>query len=194
MSHRCRFQARIEYSDDTEAEITIERHNDVITTTSVFRLPATPSRYTPVSSTTQRSSRNTTAGSSSATTPSVSLSPPSTPSSPSTPSLAAPTYPAGIPHPDGIVQPIRSSRNYYVVFAGSRVGIFGDWWSEARPYTEGLSSSHQRLFSRFDYALAAYRASYDRVPGSPPLALILPPGQTAASNDLEDRMSQLGVR
>lgn len=32
-----------------------------------------------------------------------------------------------IPHPDDIHQPIRFGKKYHVVYAGTRVGIFGDW-------------------------------------------------------------------
>ncbi|KAE9391004.1 hypothetical protein BT96DRAFT_1001756 [Gymnopus androsaceus JB14] len=183
MAHRRCFHARIKYNDDAEADITIECHNNMVTTTVVFRPPATPDspsqphRSTSVSYTTHHLPQNPIAGSPSLSarrttrapscwstasttvpaTPSASLSPPSTPLSLSTSSSrAGSTYPVGIPHPDDITQPMRSGRHFYVVFAGFHVGIFGDWWTQIKAYMEGVSGSHQKYFSRFDDALAAY--------------------------------------
>jgi hypothetical protein len=37
-------------------------------------------------------------------------------------------HPPTIPHPDNIIQPVRVGAKFYVVFAGTHVGIFGNWF------------------------------------------------------------------
>ncbi|KIK62186.1 hypothetical protein GYMLUDRAFT_242873 [Collybiopsis luxurians FD-317 M1] len=48
-----------------------------------------------------------------------------------------------IPHPSDIIQPACLGWNYNVVFLGTQVGIFGDWYQQVVPYTVSVSGSHQ---------------------------------------------------
>ncbi|KIK55117.1 hypothetical protein GYMLUDRAFT_62721 [Collybiopsis luxurians FD-317 M1] len=84
----------------------------------------------------------------------------------------SPCHTPGIPHPRDIIQPARLGRKYYVVFAGTRVGIFGDWFGQVVRYTQGVSGGHQRGYSRFSDALAAYTAAYQGLAGYPSLQIL----------------------
>ncbi|KAE9385713.1 hypothetical protein BT96DRAFT_949645 [Gymnopus androsaceus JB14] len=56
---------------------------------------------------------------------------------------------------------------FYVVFAGTRIGIFGNWHGEAKLYTQGVSGSQRRSYNHWGEALAAYHDTYFGHAGAP---------------------------
>lgn len=101
------------------------------------------------------------------------------------------TWPRDIPHPLFIYKPVLShGTDFYVIYTGSRIGIFGDWYgtllvytpmmlhlpptvrlSEVRPYIQGFRS-HYAVFPTYEGALTAYTAAYNRDTGAPKLELV----------------------
>lgn len=157
--------------------------------------PTSPTSTRSVSSTSTRSHRSSTRRSSHTPTRER-LSAPSTRNVESGGSARRP----GIPNPADIVQPARvNSRKFYVVFSGTRVGIFGDWYGfvylaslantacafrhgQVVHYTKHIPDSHHKSFARFEEALAAYTAAYH---GSGPRLEVLPEPEDRLTEDLE---------
>ncbi|KAE9387563.1 hypothetical protein BT96DRAFT_948249 [Gymnopus androsaceus JB14] len=80
-------------------------------------------------------------------------------------------WPMEIPRPSLIYKPpLYDGTEYHVIYTGSRVGIFGDWRDQVRPYIEGIKS-HYKAFPTYEAALAAYTAAYNCEPGAPNLEL-----------------------
>ncbi|KAE9398073.1 hypothetical protein BT96DRAFT_940475 [Gymnopus androsaceus JB14] len=146
MDH-CRFHARIDVidTDTTVADVTVEEQN-------VSPL-ASRSRSAQASFVTSATSKHAHSRASISSTSSVAVSTSST--------LPYHQYPAGIPHSNSITQPMHTLQKFYVVFAGTWVGIFGNWFDEVLRYTQGISGSHQCGFRTFNDALEAYRAAYE---------------------------------
>ncbi|KAE9383348.1 hypothetical protein BT96DRAFT_1009324 [Gymnopus androsaceus JB14] len=91
-----------------------------------------------------------------------------------------------IPHPQDLVQPQRANGSkFYVVFSGSRVGIFGNWHGEAKLYTHGISGSHHKGFNRWSDAYQAYHDAYFGHAGAPGLTV------TPGTDNLADMLSEI---
>ncbi|KAK7017023.1 hypothetical protein VNI00_018750 [Paramarasmius palmivorus] len=63
-----------------------------------------------------------------------------------------------IPHP-GSLQPFLAER-YYVVFKGTRVGIFARWNTDALKYTEGVSGAKHHSYKTWNEALLEYSRAF----------------------------------
>ncbi|KAE9408467.1 hypothetical protein BT96DRAFT_985798 [Gymnopus androsaceus JB14] len=194
-----RVQTKLFFDDESEVEVTVEQRGDVFetrttrtTSSAVSSTPSTPSR-TPSRSTASRIPSHRSANPTPSSAPALPAGPiipvspgpssrlqhiqPPVPASPGPSSRAQNTQPSPsslrrpcIPHPDDIHQPLcHTGGRFYVVYAGLRVGIFGDWWSEAYVSTNGIRHLKHRSFDSFAEALAAYRGPYNSEPGYPPL-------------------------
>ncbi|KAE9389228.1 hypothetical protein BT96DRAFT_1003444 [Gymnopus androsaceus JB14] len=103
-------------------------------------------------------------------------------------SLAGETIHPAIPHPQDLVQPQRvNGSKFYVVFAGTQVGIFGNWYGQAKVYTHGISGSHQRSYSHWNEAREAYTDAYLGRAGAPPLTIL------DTTDNLEESLSGLEI-
>ncbi|KAE9383853.1 hypothetical protein BT96DRAFT_1008714 [Gymnopus androsaceus JB14] len=86
-------------------------------------------------------------------------------------------YPLTISRPLLMIRPpfVEPGQLYHVIYAGARVGIFGDWSEQVQPYVEGIAGVHWESFTTYEAALGAYTDAYNREEYSPLLKIVQHP-------------------
>ncbi|KAE9396613.1 hypothetical protein BT96DRAFT_996613 [Gymnopus androsaceus JB14] len=94
--------------------------------------------------------------------------------------LAGPEpYPLTITCPAFIFRPplvhVEAGELFHVIYAGARVGIFGNWREQVCPYVEEIAGTHWEPFTTCEAAFEAYTDAYNREEYLPQLKIVQHP-------------------